>query len=151
MATSSITTRIGRSYFAIFLFNQAAASGDFSTATILTFKPFKVASDAIAMLIAPDPAPNSITLFACSLSAAEVKCPITRSTINSVSGRGIKTPSPTSSSRYRKAALPVMYWTGLPINLCFIRSLNSAEIFSRSTSFNSINWLCICFLDTPKR
>ena len=107
--TSSTTTLIGRSYFAMFLFNHSAAAGDFSTATKLTFNPFKLASVAIAIHIAPLPAPSSIMLLEFSLSGCELRWPMTRSTINSVSGLGIKTPSPTSSSRYLKAALPVMY------------------------------------------
>ena len=118
VVTSSITTLIGKSYFAIFLFNQSAASGDFSTATTVTFKPFNSASEAIAILIAPLPAPKSITLFGRSLSFDELRKPITRSTISSVSGLGIKTPSPTAKSKYLNGALAVMYWTGLPNKRC---------------------------------
>jgi len=80
----------------------------------LTLALLEEASQVIAIEIAPLPAPRSITLFASLLFSIEVRKPIARSTSNSVSGRGISTPSPTSRSKYLNGALPVMYWTGLP-------------------------------------
>ena len=126
VATSSTTTLVVNSYLLIFKFNQVAASVDFSTATTVTAKPFNAASVAIAIDIAPLPAPKSTTpLISGSPStvvADDCRKPITRSTKISVSGRGMNTPAPTDSSKYRNGALPVMYCTGFPSNRCSTKS-----------------------------
>ncbi|CAB4534406.1 unannotated protein [freshwater metagenome] len=89
----------------VFFLSQNIASGDFSTAITRDVG----ASVAIANESAPEPAPKSMTLtgegkFAMWLSTACTK--------SSDSGRGTRTPGPTSISKYRKGATPVRYCKG---------------------------------------
>src|ERR1700691_1646698 len=85
---------------------QLLASGSPSTACTLALGT----SWAMDRAMAPDPvprspAPGSATFMARSRSIAQPVIP-------SVSGRGTNTPGPTSSSRYRKYAWPVMCCSG---------------------------------------
>src|SRR5712692_8469401 len=87
-------------------FAHPRASGSASTACTWA----RGTSCAIARAIAPEPVPRSATTgSATSISAS---LPMAQPVITSVSGRGTKTPGPTSSSVYRKWVSPVMCWSG---------------------------------------
>ncbi len=60
--------------------------------------------------MAPEPVHRSTTSG--SATSMSRTASIAHSTTVSVSGRGTNTPGPTSSSRYRKKARPVMCWSG---------------------------------------
>ena len=98
-ATSTSTILTFGARVATFFCSQGSAASEFSTAVTVDFD-----SVASAMAIHPDPEPRSITLTFFDLISSSANA-----TSDSVSGRGISTPGPTSYSRYRKGALPVMY------------------------------------------
>ena len=104
-ATSPSTTRTFSAITETFFFNQTKASGLFSTAITRVVG----ASVAIASDSAPEPAPRSITLTGAGRFSI---CCNTASTNNSDSGRGTKTPGPTSMFKYLNPATPVRYCNG---------------------------------------
>ena len=86
----------------LFFLSQSNAASLFSTAITFT----SGISYATAKAIAPEPDPKSIKVVGRSAALIFSITPLTNS---SVSGRGIKTPSPTRKVRYRKYATPVIY------------------------------------------
>src|SRR3984885_15266626 len=123
----------------MFRSDQLLASGWPSTACTVARGTSRARDSAIA----PDPVPRSTatgsaTFIARSRSMAQ---PV----ITSVSGRGTKTPGPTSSSRYLKYAWPVMCCSGSRFSLRPMSTQNRASNSASGTVCSSLRlpW-CTC-------
>ena len=99
-SSTRVSARLRRAY--------AAASGEISTAWMST----RVSSVAIALAIAPDPVPSSTTSGRWCSVVISASASMAQPVITSVSGRGTKTPGPTSTSTRRKWARPVRCCSG---------------------------------------
>src|ERR1700722_7074505 len=123
----------------MFRSDQLLASGSPSTACTMA----RGTSRAIDRAIAPDPVPRSTATGSATFIARSRS--IAQPVITSVSGRGTKTPGPTSSSRYLKYAWPVMCCSGSRFSLRPMSTQNRASNSESGTVCSSprLTW-CTC-------
>src|SRR6266699_2696063 len=95
-------------------------------------------SCAMASAIAPVPVPRSATTG--SATSISVSRSSAHPVMTSVSGRGTKTPGPTSRSRYLKYAVPVMCCSGSRASR---RATSSQNLGSKSPSATRLSWLLV--------